>query len=142
MSERVAKIILAAVLAYILVRACLEFHTVAWGTGVWLGEFSLKWGFGFFAFVLLCILTFIPIKFVHPLRVTHWREITVPMTVLWAAMSLSLIIQAKDRAGWGPVEDVQLWVWVAASLYFLFISLYRTFIQKDPESDHDGEHAA
>jgi len=54
--------------------------------------------------------------FVHPLRVTHWREITVPMTVLWAAMSLSLIIQAKDRAGWGKVETVQLWVWMAASL--------------------------
>ena len=90
----------------------------------------------------LCVLTFIPIKFVHPLRVAHWRQITIPMTVLWAAMSLSLIIQAKDRAGWGPVEDVQLWVWVAASLYFLFISLYRTFVQKDPESDHDGEHAA
>ena len=90
----------------------------------------------------LCVLTFIPIKFVHPLRVAHWREVTIPMTVLWAAMSLSLIIQAKDRAGWGPVEDVQLWVWVAASLYFLFISLYRTFVQKDPESDHDSEHAA
>ena len=94
----------------------------------------------------LCVLTFIPIKFVHPMRVTDWREITIPMTVLWAAMSLSLIIQAKDRSGWGRVEDIQLWVWVAASLYFLFISLYRTFIQKDPDSDHDsdheGEHAA
>ena len=94
----------------------------------------------------LCVLTFIPIKFVHPLRVAHWREITVPMTVLWAAMSLSLIIQAKDRAGWGRVETIQLWVWVAASLYFLFISLYRTFIQKDRdvehESEHEGEHAA
>ena len=29
----------------------------------------------------LCVLTFIPIKFVHPLRVAHWRGITVPMTV-------------------------------------------------------------
>ena len=90
----------------------------------------------------LCILTFIPIKFVHPLRVTDWREITIPMTVLWAAMSLSLIIQAKDRSGWGKVEDVQLWVWIAASLYFLSISLWRTFFKHERESDHDGEEPA
>ena len=64
------------------------------------------------------------------------------MTVLWAAMSLSLVIQAKDRANWGSVETVQLWVWVAASLYFLFISIYRTFIQKDRDGEHDTEHTA
>ena len=49
----------------------------------------------------LSVLTFIPIKFVHPLRVTDWREITIPMTVLWAALSLSLIISAKDRPALG-----------------------------------------
>lgn len=90
----------------------------------------------------LCVLTFVPIKFVHPLRVTDWREITIPLTVLWAAMSLSLIIQAKDRSGWGMVEDVQLWVWIAASVYFLSISLWRTFIKKDPETEPENSEAA
>jgi phosphatidylcholine synthase len=88
---------------------------------------------------VLCVLTFVPIKFVHPLRVTDWREITIPLTVLWAAMSLSLIIQAKDRSGWGMVEDVQLWLWVAASIYFLFISLWRTFFKKEPEPETEAE---
>ena len=69
--------------------------------------------------VLLCVLTFIPIKFVHPLRVTDWREITIPMTVLWAAMSLSLILASKDRSDWNIVEDVQKWVWLGASRLFL-----------------------
>lgn len=88
---------------------------------------------------LLCILTFIPIKFVHPLRVAHWRELTIPITVLWAAMSLSLIIQAKDRSDWGRVEDIQLWVWIAASVYFLFLTIWRTFIHKDGDN---GEQSA
>jgi phosphatidylcholine synthase len=91
---------------------------------------------------VLCVLTFVPIKFVHPLRVTDWREITIPLTVLWAAMSLSLIIQAKDRSDWGLVEDVQLWVWVGASIYFLFISIWRTFFKKDPESETEPGEAA
>jgi phosphatidylcholine synthase len=88
----------------------------------------------------LCVLTFVPVKFVHPLRVTDWRPITIPMTVLWAAMSLSLIIQAKDRSGWGLVEDVQLWIWIATSIYFLFISIWRTFFKKG--EDEGAGHTA
>ena len=61
----------------------------------------------------LSILTFVPVKFVHPLRVTHWRNITIPMTVLWAAMTLSLVLAAKNRADWGTVEQIELWVWLA-----------------------------
>ena len=91
---------------------------------------------------ILCILTFVPIKFVHPLRVTDWRAITIPLTVLWAAMSLSLIIQAKDRSDWGLVEDVQLWVWIATSLYFAGLSIWRTFFKKGGESEDGPGHAA
>jgi phosphatidylcholine synthase len=87
--------------------------------------------------VLLCILTFVPVKFVHPLRVTDWREITIPMTVLWAAMSLSLILAAKDRSDWNIVEDVQKWVWIGASVYFCAISLWRTFFKRSEEAEEE-----
>ncbi len=78
----------------------------------------------------LSVLTFIPIKFVHPLRVTDWREITIPITVLWAAMSLALILSAKDHSAWGRIEWIELLAWIAASLYFATISLWRTFLKK------------
>jgi len=58
-AEQVASVLWALVFAYILVRACVEFYAIAWGTGIWLGEFSFKWGIGFFAFILFCILTWI-----------------------------------------------------------------------------------
>jgi hypothetical protein len=41
--------------AALLIQACLELNRVAWGTGVWLGEYSPKWAFGFFGFVLLSL---------------------------------------------------------------------------------------
>ena len=56
-AEQAAKILWVVVFAYILIRACIEFYAVAWGTGIWLGEFSFKWGLGFFAFVLFCLLS-------------------------------------------------------------------------------------
>lgn len=101
------------------------------------------WVVNLSAIVALSVLTFIPVKFVHPLRVTDWREITIPMTVLWAAMSLSLILSAKDRAAWGTVEWIELAAWIGASLYFAAISLWRTFFKKPGEDDGDSApHAA
>lgn len=41
--------------AALLIQACIEFHRVAWGTGVWLGEYSPKWAFGFFGCILLSL---------------------------------------------------------------------------------------
>jgi phosphatidylcholine synthase len=90
----------------------------------------------------LSILTFIPIKFVHPLRVAHWRNVTIPMTVLWAAMAISLVI-SKNKATPDAFYEIELWVWIAASVYFASISLWRTFVQGDPEHGHDADdHAA
>jgi phosphatidylcholine synthase len=101
------------------------------------------WVVNLVTIVLLSILTFIPIKFVHPLRVTDWREITIPVTVLWAAMTLSLVISSKDEGPKDLVYQLQLWAWVAASLYFAAISLWRTFMKRkrDSDEDHSGHTA-
>ena len=80
----------------------------------------------------LVILTFIPIKFVHPLRVAHWRNITIPMTVLWAAMTLEPDDQQQGQGLSDRVYKDAAWVCLATSLYFAGISLWRTFVQGDP----------
>jgi hypothetical protein len=50
-------VLLAA--AYVLSGAAREVNRVAWGTGDWLGEYSLKWGIGFFLFVIFCLALFL-----------------------------------------------------------------------------------
>jgi phosphatidylcholine synthase len=91
----------------------------------------------FLTVFILAILTFVPIKFVHPLRVTHWRKITIPMTILWAAMTLSLILAKKFPENFGVVEKVELWVFGLATLYFAWISLWRTFVLGDKGDDEE-----
>jgi phosphatidylcholine synthase len=49
--------------------------------------------------VFFGILTFIPIKCIHPIRVRHLRPITFPLTVAWALLSLYLIwVRPMDAA--------------------------------------------
>jgi phosphatidylcholine synthase len=90
----------------------------------------------------LAVLTFVPVKFVHPLRVTLWRSITIPVTILWAAMTLSLIISKKFPENFGVVERVEQWIFGLTSLYFLWISLWRTFVLGDKGEDEDSSDAS
>lgn len=95
------------------------------------------WLINLISVVGLAILTFIPVKFVHPLRVTLWRNITIPMTVLWAAMTLALVISAKDNAPHDFVYKIELTLFAATSVYFAWISLWRTFVLGDKGDDED-----
>jgi phosphatidylcholine synthase len=90
----------------------------------------------------LAVLTFVPVKFVHPLRVTLWRSITIPVTILWAAMTLSLIISKKFPENFGVVERVEQWIFGLTSLYFLWISLWRTFVLGDKGEDEEATDAS
>jgi phosphatidylcholine synthase len=96
------------------------------------------WLINLITVITLSVLTFVPIKFVHPLRVTHWRNITIPMTVLWAAMTLSLVISSKDKGPTDAIYKIELWIWIAASVYFAWLSIYRTFVQGDPDPSDDA----
>jgi phosphatidylcholine synthase len=102
-------------------------------TGAWIN---------FVTVLVLAVLTFVPIKFVHPLRVTLWRKLTVMVTVVWAATALSLILAKKFPENFGFIEKVELWVFGAASLYFAWISLWRTYVIGDKHDDEETPEAS
>jgi phosphatidylcholine synthase len=93
------------------------------------------WATNLITVLCLAILTFVPIKFVHPLRVTLWRNVTVPMTVLWAGMAIALAISAKDNGPHDLVYKIELLLFGVASVYFAWISLWRTFVLGDKGDD-------
>jgi phosphatidylcholine synthase len=45
------------------------------------------------AIVLLAALCFAPIKFLHPLRVQHWRTFNIALMGLWAVLAVVAVIQ-------------------------------------------------
>ena len=57
--DRLLRLIFVLASAAVLTQASIEMHHVAWGTGIWLGEYSLKWGLGFFGFAAGCLGLFI-----------------------------------------------------------------------------------
>jgi phosphatidylcholine synthase len=93
--------------------------------------FNTGWFINLVAVVGLAILTFVPVKFVHPLRVTHWRNVTIPMTVIWAGMAIALVMSGKNNKPPDFVYMLELALFGISSLYFATISIWRTFVLGD-----------
>ena len=54
--ELYLRLLVIALATFLLTAASLEFYNITWGTGEWLGLFSLKWFVAFVLFELFCIL--------------------------------------------------------------------------------------
>lgn len=88
--------------AYVLTWSILEFERIAWGTGVWLGQFALTWAVALLLFGLFCILCLVVIGL-----------------ILWSPQRLETTLRfvLSLRARLGSVR------WILAAL-FLFIPVY------------------
>ena len=76
--------------------------------------------------LLLFIFTFIPIKFVHPLRVKKIRNLTIFCTVLWSATTLKLVTTNPDINLFAE-QKIVLLIWIVCSIYFAAICGTRSF---------------
>jgi phosphatidylcholine synthase len=71
------------------------------------------------AIAVLAALTFAPIRFVHPLRVKHFRLLNIALMALWAALAFVAIVQNLD-----PYPYVSLPL-AAIAVYFFAAGLIR-----------------
>jgi phosphatidylcholine synthase len=69
------------------------------------------------AIALFAVLTFVPIKFVHPFRVRRWRAVTVALLTLWAVLAGAAVRQDLAPASWITVGLC------AIALYFVAVGL-------------------
>ena len=77
--------------------------------------------------IALGILTFVPLKFVHPFRVVRFRALTIAMTGAWGALTMVLVLGSS--AGTPPVaaNPTAYWAFLAVSLYFLGLTVWRSY---------------
>ena len=86
------------------------------GTNLWINLIVI---------IILYILTFVPIKFVHPLRVKNLRNYTIFATVLWGASTLKLVT-ANSNINLFLEEKIVMAIWILCSIYFASICFTRS----------------
>jgi phosphatidylcholine synthase len=76
--------------------------------------------------IFFFILTFIPIKFVHPLRVKKLRNLTIFATIIWSATTLKLVT-SNSEINLFYTEKIVMSLWILCSIYFAIICSTRSF---------------
>jgi len=72
-----------------------------------------------FALLALAVLTFVPIRFVHPLRVKRLRTLNIALLCAWAVLALLAVIYNLAP---GPYVT---WPLTAIGVYFLIAGIFR-----------------
>lgn len=67
----------------------------------------------------LCVLTFVPMRFVHPLRVKHLRILNIGLIALWAVLALYAVVKDLEP---GPYVVLPL---TGIAVYFLIAGFLR-----------------
>ena len=71
--------------------------------------------------IIIClILTFVPIKFVHPLRVKELRNLTIFFTIIWSATTLKLVTTPSSKI-FMIDSTIIFTLWALTSIYFAVI---------------------
>jgi phosphatidylcholine synthase len=87
--------------------------------GLWLNLISIG---------ICVLLTFIPVKIVHPLRVKSLRKSSIFFLSIWSLCTLFLLIEKENQGSAGLTQSIY-WVWLATSGFFVLVSLLRTLKQ-------------
>ena len=79
--------------------------------------------------VVCIILTFTPVKFVHPLRVADLRNLNIFFTIVWSATTLKLVITPTSKIF--MIDSAIIFIlWIVTSIYFAVICFGRS-IKRD-----------
>jgi phosphatidylcholine synthase len=65
--------------------------------------------------VIAAIFTFLPIHFLHPVRVQRLRSLNLGMTLLWCALGAVALLQGMEAQPWVR------WGIAASGMYLFFI---------------------
>lgn len=123
----IGRLMLLILAAVILISSCLEFYSVASGTGNWWADFSFKWALFFIAFDLFCllILAILILALWFPPTLTRLARPAIDLRnrlgmLRWLAIALILIlpIWLFQYSLWGIVfhGPVRLVVWGMAAV--------------------------
>ena len=85
----------------------------------------------FIAILFFSIMTFVPLKYLHPFRVQEKKVLNLSMTAVWGLCCALLLIDLREEPTLISVyRDFYFWPWIILNLYFMYLSFERTVNKK------------
>ena len=85
----------------------------------------------FLVIVFFSVMTFIPLKYLHPFRVKERKPLNLFMLAIWSVCCVFLLLDLRDTPTQLTVyRHFYYWPWVALNFYFVYVSLSRSVFKQ------------
>ena len=85
----------------------------------------------FLVIVFFSVMTFIPLKYLHPFRVKERKSLNLFMLAIWSVCCVFLLLDLRDTPTQLTVyRHFYYWPWVALNFYFVYVSLSRSVFKQ------------
>jgi len=85
----------------------------------------------FLVIVFFSVMTFIPLKYLHPFRVKERKSLNLFMLAIWGVCCVFLLLDLRDTPTQLSVyRQFYYWLWVALNFYFVYVSLSRSVFKQ------------
>ncbi len=88
--------------------------------------FDLSQIYNLFLISACILLKFIPIKFIHPLRVNKYRRYSVAFLVLWFISSFKILFSSFFILN-SNFDYLFLGIWLVSNMYFICLTIYELY---------------
>tara|TARA_B100001123_G_scaffold40398_1_gene41577 strand:+ start:174 stop:893 length:720 start_codon:yes stop_codon:yes gene_type:complete len=85
----------------------------------------------FLAILFFSVMTFVPLKYLHPFRVQEKKVLNLSMTAVWGLCCALLLIDLREETtALSVYRDLYYWVWIVLNFYFIYISIQRSIFKQ------------
>ena len=85
----------------------------------------------FLAILFFSVMTFVPLKYLHPFRVKEKKVLNLFITAVWGLCCTLLLIDLREETtALSAYRSVYYWLWVVLNFYFIYISLERSIFKQ------------
>ena len=85
----------------------------------------------FLVIVFCSVMTFVPLKYLHPFRVKERKSLNLFMLAIWSVCCVFLLLDLRDTPTQLTVyRHFYYWPWVALNFYFVYVSLSRSVFKQ------------
>ena len=86
----------------------------------------------FLAILFFSVMTFVPLKYLHPFRVKEKKVLNLFMTSVWGLCCALLLIDLREETtALSMYRDLYYWVWIVLNFYFIYISIQRSIFKQN-----------
>jgi phosphatidylcholine synthase len=85
----------------------------------------------FLAILFFSVMTFVPLKYLHPFRVKEKKVLNLFITAVWGLCCALLLIDLREETtALSAYRNIYYWLWVVLNFYFIYISLERSIFKQ------------